>query len=72
MCINGTKYQVAFVIIIGTDDEDLQFGSVVNIHVHEGSVLLKMITHQFYHYYHAYCLSLPSASNMHNYVIYHN
>jgi len=75
VCINGTKYQVPFAIIIGTDDEDLQFGSVVNVYIHEGSVLfefIKMITHQFYHHYHAYCLSLPSATNMHNYVIYHN
>ena len=61
--VNGTKYQMPFAVVIGKDEE-LTFGNVTSIYVDGKSVLFEffpMITHQFYHHYHAFALAAPAV-----------
>ena len=68
----GTKYQVPFAIVVGKDDDHLQFGSVTRILVDRGVVLFEFVllkTHQFFSHYHAYGVKLPSMSSRINNLI---
>lgn len=72
MRVFGTKYQTPFAIVIGKDDDILQFGSVENIFVDRGVVLFEfipLITHEYLHHYHAYAVKLPNVSSRAKYLI---
>lgn len=67
--VGGTKYQPPFAIVIGKDDEDLQFGSVERILVDRGVVwfeFTRLVTHQYLPHYHA---KLPHVSSTSMYLI---
>lgn len=62
MILNGMKYQAPFAVIIG-HEEELCFGSVLNIYVHGKSLyfeFIPMITEAFHYHFHAYALAMPS------------
>ena len=74
MIVNGTKYQTPHVLIIGkSEDEDLVFGNVLNVLIHQQSVLfeVEILNSSFCPHYHAYALCvLPSSSQ--TYLIKHS
>lgn len=72
MRVFGTKYQPPFAIVIGKDDDDLQFGSVERILVDRGIVWFEftcLLTHEYLHHYHAYSVKFPRVSLRSMYLI---
>ena len=71
--VNGTKYEVSCVLIVGkTSDEELQFGEVTRILVDITSVYFKfkLLDSNFINHHHCYCLS--SSSDKLLYTIHHS
>ena len=61
----GTKYQPPFAIVIGKDDDDLQFESVERILDDKGIIWFEftfLLTHEYLHHYHAYSVKVPPVS----------
>ena len=74
MKVNGTKYQVPFVLVVGkSEDADLAFGEVHSVLVHGQLVLFEyhLLEAQFYPHYHLYALSLTPLSDRQSYLIKH-
>ena len=65
MTQNGTKYNAPCVLIVGkSEDEDLIFGNVTNIFIHNQSLLffeVEILNSKFCPHYHAYAISMPPS-----------
>ena len=65
MTQNGTKYKAPCVLIVGkTEDEDLIFGNVTSIFIHNQSLLffeVEILNSKFCPHYHAYAISMPPS-----------
>lgn len=74
VCVNGTKYQMPFALIVDKEEEELKFGMVVNIYV-DGSAsvffeFVPVVTIEYCSHFHAYALFIPTASSV-SYLINH-
>jgi hypothetical protein len=70
--VKGTKYQAPCALVIGKEEEELQFANVVSIFIDEDAVLFEFIPfkgHPFCHHHHAFPLSLPPSSSSCRYLI---
>ena len=75
MKVHGTKYQTPCALVVGRshEDDELQFGHVVNVLVYSKQVFFEFeLMHvQFCEHYHAYALSLPPLSLREKFLIEH-
>ena len=75
MIVNGTKYQIPCVLIIGkSEDQDLIFGNVVNVLIHQQSALfqVEIMSSTYCPHYHAYALSVLPSPSLETYLIKHS
>ena len=72
MIVNGTKYQMPCVLIIGkSEDQDIIFGNVVNVLVNQQCALfeVEIMSSTYCPHYHTYALSVSPSPTLGTYLI---